>query len=59
MEQQKALAAEREQLRSAILGDAERFETEKRISAILMNVDTINTEVEAYRKYLQQKGKGR
>ena len=59
LEQQRALAAEREQLRSAILGDAERFETEKRISAILMNVDTINTEVEAYRKYVQQKGKGR
>ena len=53
------LAREREMLRSAILGDAERFETEKRISKLLIDFDTLNTEVEAYRKYEQQKGKGR
>lgn len=53
---QKELAAEREQLQSAILGDVERFETEKRISTVLMGLERLNTEVDVYRKYVHEKG---
>lgn len=54
---QEELAAERAQLRSAILGDVERFETEKRLSKVLLELDALNTEVDAYRQYVQRKGK--
>ena len=52
---QEELATEREQLQSAILGDVERFETEKRISTVLMGLERLNTEVDVYRKYVQEK----
>ena len=56
-EHQAQLEKDRATLRSAILEDAERFETEKRISAMLRNIDAVQTEVAGYREYMRKAGK--
>ena len=56
-QQQAQLEKDRDALRSAILGDVERFETEKRISSMLRNVDVLQAEVTEYREYMQKAGK--
>ena len=56
-QQQAQLEKDRDALRSAILGDVERFETEKRISAMLRNMEALNKEVSGYREYMQKAGK--
>lgn len=56
-QQQAELERDRDAMRSAILGDAERFETEKRISAMLRNIDAMQTEVAGYREYMRKTGK--
>ena len=54
---QAQLEKDRDAMRSAILQDVERFETEKRISAMLRNLEALNSEVSGYREYMQREDK--